>query len=106
MYAGTLRGRACSCGVASTAARKAAGVAYSRTCSGFFNGSSDKLLDTRRAVLHSRAELVLRDETCVERARGGFDNYARVGADVGNVGNGPCGRCDLHTETVGHFISA
>src|SRR6266545_37028 len=106
MYAGTLRRRARSRSVASTAARKAAGVAYLRTYSGLLNGSSDKLLDTRRTALHSRVELVLRDETCVERARGGFDNYARVGADVGDVGNGPCGRCDLHTETVGHFITA
>src|SRR6266508_4537984 len=71
MYAGTLRRRARSRSVASTAARKAAGVAYSRTCFGLLNGSLDKLSDTCRAALHSRPELVLRDETCVERARSG-----------------------------------
>src|SRR6266571_1123136 len=106
MYAGTLRRRARSRSVASTAARKAAGVPYSRTCLGLLNGSLDKLSDTCRAALHSRVKLVLRDKTCLKRARGGFDNYARVGADVGDVGDGPCGRCDLHAEAVGHFISA
>jgi len=73
---------------------------------GLLDGSFDKLSNTRRAALHGRVQLGRRDETCSERARGGFDNYAWVGADVGDVGNGPRGGRDLHSETSGHFIPA
>ena len=85
---------------------KGCGVAYSRTCSGLLNGSLGQVAGHASSGPSQPCGARLRDETCVERARSGFDNYARVGADVGDVGNGPCGRCDLHAETVGHFISA
>src|SRR5262245_54224856 len=89
MYTGTPRRRARSRSVASTAARKPAGVAYSRTRPGLLDGSLDKLPNTFRPVPDGRVQLVRRHETRGERSRRCLEDHTRVTANVGHVGNGP-----------------
>ena len=81
-------------------------LSTSRAYAGLLDGSFDKLSNTHRATLHGRIQLVPRDKSRSESARGCFDDYAGVGADVRDVGNGPSGGRDLHAEAVCHFISA
>ena len=106
MYAGTASRRARSRNVASTAARKPAGVAYSRTFAGLLNCSFDKLSNTRRAAPHGCAQFVRRHETCGECSRRCFDDHAGISAEVGDVGNGPSGRRDLDAETACDLLSS
>jgi hypothetical protein len=40
-----------------------------------------------------------------ERPRGRFDDHTGVDTDVGNVGDGPSGRCDLHAESRRYFFA-
>ena len=51
------------------------------------------------------SQLVRRDETRSERACGRLNDHARVSADIGNIGDGPGGRRDLHAETVRELIA-
>lgn len=92
--------------LASTAARKAAGVAYSRTCAGLVNGLLNELMYTSGATLGCRAQLARGYETAGKRARRGIDDDARVGTNIGDVGDRPSRRRDLNAEATGHFISA
>ena len=72
---------------------------------GFLDGPFDEPPDAGRAGLHGRPKLARRDETSGECPRGCFDDYTRVDTDVGNVGDGPGGRCDLNAESRRYFIA-
>jgi len=72
---------------------------------GFLDGPFDEPPDAGRAALHRPPKLARRDETGGECPRGRFDDHAGVDANVGNVGDGPGRRCDLHAESRRHFFA-